>query len=191
MIVTRCLRRRRDGFTLAEIIVVMAIVAVAAAIVLAAVAGRARRGTTGALAQSFDALAGAVQEFRGDVRRFPGTLDILTAAPTASDVDACGSTLSVAARNRWDGPYLQRLIPSAGLPSGDATILNGLQRDPTTGTPQATATLYIVAIDVDQDIATELEREFDGNADFSGGAIRYITGATTDTVKYAMPIRGC
>lgn len=184
-------RRPPAGFTLAEMIIVLAIVAVTAAIVLTALAGRARSGTAGALAQSFNALSTAVQQFRGDVRRYPGRLDLLSAAPVAGDDDVCGTALSPAARNRWQGPYLQRPVPAAGLPAGDATILNDVQRSPATATPQDVGTLFIVAVDVDATIAEALEREFDGNADYTDGAIRYITGGATDTLKYAMPIRGC
>jgi prepilin-type N-terminal cleavage/methylation domain-containing protein len=184
-------RTRRAGFTLAEMILVMAIIAVAAAIVLAAVAGRARRGTTGALAGTFTAVSGAIQEFRGDVRHYPSQVDLLTTTPTGSDADACGNAFSTAARNRWAGPYLQRHVPAGGLPAGTATVLNDFQRSPTTGTPQQTATLFIIAIDVDADIAAALEEEFDGDGDDAAGAIRYITGSTTDTVKFAIPIRGC
>ncbi|NIQ58638.1 MAG: prepilin-type N-terminal cleavage/methylation domain-containing protein, partial [Gammaproteobacteria bacterium] len=45
------MRPQRPGFTLAEMIVVMAIIAIAAAIVLVSLAGRARASTAGALAR--------------------------------------------------------------------------------------------------------------------------------------------
>ncbi|NIQ58637.1 MAG: hypothetical protein GWN71_36345, partial [Gammaproteobacteria bacterium] len=92
----------------------------------------------------------------------------------AGDDDACGTNLSPAARNRWAGPYLQRPIPPAGLPAGDATILNALQRNPATAAPRDVGGLFIVVIGVDAEIADALEREFDGDGDPDAGTIRYI-----------------
>lgn len=185
------MRHPRDGFTLAEILIVMAIIAVVAAIILTALSGRVRSGTTTALAQDFTAMSSAIQQFRGEVRRYPGQLEILAVAPTTGDLDICGAALSPAAQNRWAGPYLQRPIPAAGLPAGDATILNDLQRSPATAAPQDLGTLFIVAIDVDPAIAADLEEEFDGDGNNAAGSIRYLSGTTTDTVKFAIPIRGC
>lgn len=182
----------RPGFTLAEMIIVLGIIVVLAAVILTQVAPQARRGGTAALAQNLNAVSTAITSFRGDVRRYPSTLAQLTRPLASGDVDVCGGNMPAVVRNRWHGPYLQRTVPAAGLPSGDATILNGLVRDPASGSFDSVATLYIIAVNVDRDAATDLEARFDGNADFSGGTVRWVSGgAAGDTLRFAVPIRGC
>ncbi|HKJ91543.1 MAG TPA: type II secretion system protein [Longimicrobiales bacterium] len=184
--------RSREGFTLAEMVIALAVIAMLAAIILVQVANQARRGSTAALAQSLSGVSSAVLSFRGDVRHYPATLTELTRPLVLGDVDACGGTLATAVRNRWAGPYLQRAVPATGVPAGDATILNGLVRSPATANPGDAGTLYIIAANVDRQTATELEAQFDGNADFTGGSIRWVSGgAAGDTLKYAVPVTGC
>lgn len=184
--------RLRPGFTLVEMVVVLAIIVALAAVILAQVANQAKRGGTAALAQNLNSVSTAINAFRGDVRRYPSSLAQLTRPLVNGDADACGGNMPAVVRNRWRGPYLQRAIPAGGLPSGDATILDGLLRVPATGNFNATGTLYVVAVNVDRDAATDLEAQFDGNADFTGGTILWIQGgAAGDTLRFAIPIRGC
>lgn len=184
--------RLRSGFTLVEMIVVLAIIITLAAVILAQVANQTRRGGTAALAQDLNAVSTAVASFRSDVRRYPSSLAQLTRPLVTGDLDVCGGNMPAVVRARWRGPYLQRAVPATGLRGGDATILNPLLRDPASGNPFSAGTLFITAVNVDRDAATDLETQFDGNADFSGGTIRWVSGgAAGDTLRFAIPVRGC
>ncbi|MES2941344.1 MAG: type II secretion system major pseudopilin GspG, partial [Pseudomonadota bacterium] len=93
-------RKRHDGFTLLELLVVMVIIGLLAAYVgprYFAQIGKSEQGTAKA---QIEALARALDTYRIDTGSYPGTekgLNALTAKP--------------ADESRWQGPYLQKAVP--------------------------------------------------------------------------------
>ena len=110
-------RRRMAGFTLLELLVVVAIIGLLSAYVGPRVLSHLGRSETAVAKAQVDAFAKALDTYRLDVGRYPSTeqgLAALVAAP--------------ATETRWRGPYLGKAVPndpwgkpyiyrSPGLPS--------------------------------------------------------------------------
>ena len=178
----------RRGFTLIEILVVLAVVLALAAIVIPQVAGRAREATPAALISSVSTLTDAIGQFKADVRRYPQRIEWL-GTNTGSPTDVCGNSIPAGLLDGWSGPYLQRRA-SGGIPAGDATIVNLLERADPAGT--TVSSIIIKAYDVRQADAETIDLQIDGVADLNAGTIRWTDIAgPTDTLYYYYPIRGC
>ena len=175
----------RRGFTLVEMLAVLTIILVLVAVIVPQVAQEARQATGPAVLSSMATIADAVAQFKADTRRYPGTLQVLV-NPGGSPTDICGSAIPAGLIGRWSGPYLQRQVPASGLTAGDAVIQNTLTRAVPSST--AVSSLIITATGVDQGIAEDIEEDLDGDADFSGGTIRW---SAPGTLTYHVPIRGC
>src|SRR5215213_8037641 len=103
-------RRLPRGFSLAEILVGIAITAVIAAMVLPVVFSRIRTSQGAALMQSYAGLSQGIAEFKRATTRYPLLLSSLTAQPAATDDDICGNDLTATNVALWRGPYASRQI---------------------------------------------------------------------------------
>jgi general secretion pathway protein G len=95
-------RRRRAGFTLIEVIVVIAIIATLAAVVGPAVFRNVGDSKTAAARSQVESFAMALGAYRLDNDVYPTSeqgLDALRSLPTTGD-----------APRRWRGPYLSKVI---------------------------------------------------------------------------------
>jgi general secretion pathway protein G len=97
-------RSKRAGFTLIEMLVVLAIIAVLAAVVGPEILRNVGDASTGAARSQVEMLGLALDQYRLDNQVYPTTeqgLAALRTAPTAGE----------APRN-WRGPYLRRALPA-------------------------------------------------------------------------------
>ena len=90
--------RRRQGFTLIEILVVVVIIAVLAAVVVPNVIGRIKDAKVSAAIANIKSFDNAIDQFHLDTGQIPASLDALTTNPGT---------------NKWNGPYFkgQSTIP--------------------------------------------------------------------------------
>lgn len=182
--------RTRHGFTLMEIMVVVAILLALAAVLLPQVANRARTATGTAVLSTSATLADAIAQFKADTRRYPAELRWLVSTTDGSPTDICGTPIPPGLLARWAGPYIQQHVRTAGVPAGDAVILNTVIREHAQSTTVSSAIL--TSVGVTRDLASDIEGQMDGDADFTSGTIRWAPGGTDpDTLKYYIPIRGC
>lgn len=98
--------RRRIGFTLAEVLVTIAIIAIMAAVLLPAVNSQLSKGDTSRIASDLTNLQSGIQAFVSDIRRYPSTTTQLLNALTGSDIN--GDTYPSSTISAWKGPYVSR-----------------------------------------------------------------------------------
>lgn len=193
---------RKSGFTFTEIVVALAIIAVLTAVILPGLTLRLRAGQATSIIQDLRAINVAIQQYRENVGRYPGSLNQL-ASSTVPQIDLCGNTLPSNLSALWRGPYLAQDVAN-GFVSGDANIKLPLIRNPPTAGPTYTSldgTLRIDIERVDSLSAETIESAFDGYTGsltrFDGGTVRWapVAGASgmgkIGTITYTMPIRGC
>ena len=97
-------RRGKAGFTLVEMLVVLAIIAVLAALVGPEIFRNVGDANSGAARSQVEMLGLALDQYRLDNQAYPSTeqgLAALRTAPTTGEPP-----------RRWRGPYLRRALPS-------------------------------------------------------------------------------
>lgn len=177
---------RRKAMTIVEVLIALAILAIIAAVLLPTTAGQLRDGHATALANQLANLRDAIGNYRQNVGAYPVSLTQLTTQPVVGDDDACGANLSNPELAAWRGPYINQNIVG-NMPVGNAVVVAALTRVTVAGT---TGLLRIRAAGVDTDIASQLEAQFDGNANFTTGTVLW-TAAGDDTLTFQIPVRGC
>lgn len=177
--------RRRSGFTLVEILVVLAVGLLLAAAFVPAMIGWLDRTRIDESAASLAGIAVAAASMWRDTGRYPGSLSHLTTPIAVGQTDICGATFGAAAAN-WAGPYLNRFVPTTGLP-----LPIGVARDVLTRIDPPPAWLLVVSIDdVSHEDAVALNRKVDADDSATAGAVRW--GTITDgavVLDYMIPIR--
>lgn len=167
---------KRAGFTLPEVLVTVAIVAVLAAMVVPAVTQQISKGDAPAFASSVGSLRTALTSFVSDVRKLPGEVSQLSTAITLTDEDLAtaadaGTAYIASVVARWRGPY-----ESSGMTTGQIPLGMGW----TTGDDLVDSLGYIVvtvtkagAVIAD---ATELDVAVDNGNGAAEGLIRWTPG---------------
>src|SRR5256885_3469690 len=111
--------RNRPAFTLAEILIAVAILAIISAVMIPTFAGRIATGEAQAFAAELGSLGEAIGNYRDNVGAYPLRLDYLVKLPPTSatePMNICSGLLSAKQVSSWRGPYTTRLIPTAASP---------------------------------------------------------------------------
>ena len=95
---------RRSGFTLPEVLVTVAIVAVLAAIVVPTVTSQLGKADAPGLSSSIGSLRTGVTAFVSDVRRYPRRISHLGNSISSTD-SALGLAVYGSGASKWKGPY--------------------------------------------------------------------------------------
>lgn len=175
------------GFTLLELTIVLAIVALMAGFIMTRMVGRTVDGEAAALSRNISSLADAVGAFRNDVRRYPSRLSYLTSEPGPGTTDSCGNPLPARFRAYWRGPYAERTIAAGGIASGTSTILDSIAR-----VVPADTVIRISVAEVDQGVAELVDRSFEASTSLTAGTVQWTdAGGGRGVLTYDMPVRGC
>lgn len=186
---------RLIGFTLAEILVALALIALLAAVLLPAVAGQILKGDASRVTQDLDAVRAGVEGFLADVHRYPGKYSdlatkITTSTVTHTDINGNGYPAGLVAK--WGGPYVTKDTVNAAVETGfGGTILNGFGKTlNTNGINYVTVRILGIApSDYDR-----IDQQIDGSATAcpacrNNGLLRLVI-STADTTKFlATPIQ--
>ena len=120
-------RSRRSGFTLPEVLVTVAIVAVLAAMVVPAVTQQIGKGDDSNLTAGVQSVRTAVTSFVADTRKFPGNMEDLFVRPADTDNDAFGSDYGAQAVSRWNGPYHVGTFSAGATELGFARVRDSIR----------------------------------------------------------------
>ncbi len=184
----------RRGFTLAEVLVTLAIIAVMAAVLLPALNQQLSKGDTGRLASDLTNIQTAAQAFISDVHRYPTTFGQLTtgianglsqaAVVGAFALNSDGTTSSIPStlQAKWKGPYIARdALTTTG---GGGTISPNFSA--------VVSYLTVSVTNVDRTDFSNIEATLDegtaSTTSSTAGSIRYSSGSSILTFL-ALPIQ--
>jgi prepilin-type N-terminal cleavage/methylation domain-containing protein len=187
--------KSRPGFSLAEILVSLAILAVVAAVVIPSIGGQLRSGDESRIQQDLTNIRAGIEQFLADVRRYPKSVGQLTNLPTTSHSGLIGGVFNSGQTGRWRGPYITKDSVTALNTGYDATITSVFDTLslPLSGlTFSATGTRYlrIFMVGFDSTNALRLDQKMD-DGDLLTGQIRWtMNTATADTLYYlTLPVQ--
>ena len=184
--------RRRSGFTLAEVLVVITILSILAAMTIPTVQSRINVSRGTAVAKELSSLTGSLQGFRTNVGLYPRFLSYLTTMPGAGAETYCSTgalgtlvTFTPTQTAKWRGPYISRLVTGDYTVVSNATIVN--QMTYFAGPP---AYLRIVVNSIDPAVADAAEEVIDGpvvTGSYTSGSFTWdgVNGA------YRIPVPTC
>lgn len=183
--------KSRPAFSVVEVIVATAIVAMLSAIVVPVVAEQIERRRVDSAITTLKALADAATAFRANVGMNPGHLVQLSTPITSADLNSCGIPYTTAAVNLWEGPYfISQLLLASGLPLSEDNL--GRVQNLLVRTPAGVATpgsLAFPVTNIPLDKVTEINAAVDGDLGATSGRVRWTTNA--DTLFYHVAINGC
>ena len=109
--------RAQQGFTLIEVLIVVVVIAILAAIVVPRILGAGREAREGQLRGNLHALRTSIALFQAHTGEYPATLDDLLKADATGMVGASGSPI---VPSLFRGPYFSPL-PTIALPTDPMT----------------------------------------------------------------------
>lgn len=177
--------RRRTGFTLPEVLVTIAIIAIIAAAVVPAVTSQIAKGDETTVTSAVNTMRTSMTTFVSDVRSFPSRLSQLTTVPAATtDTALSGTPYSAAQVGRWKGPYSTTSTFAAddSLPIGLSAFLGDSLKD---SLNFVVANIHINAGSAAANVAlaTRIEALFESTNDSLGGTIRWKNVNTQRRIK--------
>jgi len=192
--------RRRSGFTLAEVAVSAAIIALLAAVTMPSLSTFLDHQRVQATADKLEALGVGVAAFAGAVRSsaattstvYPGLISELSNQITlnsSASHNSCGTTgtFNATATANWssNGPFVSFYVPAGGLKTPMGMVSDSMVRNPTTATA---GTLSLRILSADTADANMLDLAVDGGDGPSAGTVRYTISAARADVSYLLPI---
>lgn len=179
-------KRQIRGFTLAEVLVTLSIIAIMAAVLLPALNSQIGKGDAGRVASDLTNIQTGAQAFLSDVHRYPASLTHLTTQITTANTDLLGAAYPSTLAAKWKGPYVQK---DAISPSGIGTFTTNFG---TTTGGNGVNYLSVSLTNVSQADFARIEDLLDeGNqssTSSTSGLVRY--SSTNSTLTYlALPIQ--
>jgi prepilin-type N-terminal cleavage/methylation domain-containing protein len=183
--------RRLAGFTLAEIIVALTLIALLAAVLLPTVAGQILKGDASRVVQDLNAVRAGAEQFVADVHRYPGKYSDLSKLITTSNTDILGSTYPSGLVARWSGPYVTKDTLSAVIETGFG---GNIQNTFTTITHTNNISyLTVVVVGISANDFDKVDEVVDGPsvspAGRTSGLLRFVSNVADSTRFLAVPIQ--
>lgn len=178
----------KRGFTLAEVLVTLSIIAIMAAVLLPALNSQISKGDAGRVASDLTNIQTGAQAFLSDVHRYPASLAHLTNTITSSQTDLLGQQYPSTLASKWKGPYVQKDAVSAtgvgNIVSAFTSVAGGNLVNYLTVTVQNVSATDFARI---EDL---LDEGASSTASATSGLVRWVQSGTTGTMTYlALPIQ--
>lgn len=197
----------RRGFSLAEVLVALLIIALLAAVTIPTFMGRITSGEGQALAAELGALGDGIRRYQENVGNYPPRLDYLAVLP-ATPTDFCSPAAALSNREKagWRGPYVTRNIPTPTVAPAppvfyvvnNDTINITLVRTPTVPNSAVRNFIEISVIALDSTKAAVVEESIDGGTlNYADGNVTWIRSTipgaipVLGTLRYRVPVAGC
>ena len=190
-------RRRtwsRRGVTLIEIVVVITVLLILAAAMVPSLIGGVDRDRVSSSVDALQDITEAMTAMRTDNQDWPGRISHMSKPITTSDRNVCwASGYSSGRVSNWAGPYIDRVVPSTGLPISIGVIKDSVYRSQVSGND---ALLTIEVQNVSVEDAFGVNTAVDNDGDVAGRTTGTVQWSTTSpeglvTLFYYRPIRGC
>jgi type II secretory pathway pseudopilin PulG len=179
-------------------LIVLALIATLSAVLYPAVMNKLTEARAAAITQTLDGINQAVQNYRGNVGRFPRTLSQLSTKPATAALELCQGTTPDVNIDQWRGPYASRTFVAAGTQVGDGTVQDVLRRVPANNASTAFGVAYVDVTSVDSAVAVLIESSFDGGnpLSYTAGTVQWTRAAAlpagpVGTLSFGIPVRGC
>lgn len=164
--------RDRSGFSLLEMVVVMALIAILATVVVPAVIAQTAKGEAARVLSDLEAVTTGVKVYRVETSRWPSSITHLVQRPLATDMDLDSTALNQGLVDRWNGSYLEQPVPGPR-----ATGFAGKIRDAFTKTDDGFLALEIESLA--EDHQRQIDRVIDGAVNAASGRVTYGAGVLT------------
>jgi prepilin-type N-terminal cleavage/methylation domain-containing protein len=178
----------KAGFTLAEVLVALALIALLAAVLLPTVAGQILKGDAGRVQADLEGVRSGIDQFLADVRRYPLKYSNLSKVITTSDSDITPNPYNNGHVGRWVGPYVVKDTVTATVPTGFGGFITNrfMKTVHTNGANYVTVVVTgIAGVDFDR-----VDLLVDGVVNRTGGLLRWVSAGGIDSTKYlATPIQ--
>jgi len=180
--------RRTEGFTLAEVLVTLALLALLGAALLPVVAGQILKGDAGRVTEDLRAVQLGIEQFLGDIHRYPGKYSDLSKVITVANTDINAAAYSAGLVGKWAGPYVAKDTVNASVPTGyGGSITNTFMKIANTN---AINYVTIVITGINGTDFDRIDLQFDGVVNRTGGLLRWVSSGGIDSTKYlATPIQ--
>lgn len=187
----RAIQRSRDGLTLVEVLVILAILATLSAALVPVVTGQLGKASVQRVVTDLNGVRTGSEAFIADIHRYPGDVDDLTTPIDGADYDLVDrSPYPTGLIDRWGGPYIDRAMPDDGsIETGfGARLLDSLEVVPHDVTAIDYLTVLVTSIPTTS--CADVDETLDGGDGAATGRLLCIDGgADPDTLKYlAIPI---
>lgn len=171
--------RKKQGFSVAEILVALMIMALLSAVLIPAIGGHVRRSDAGRIAADLTVVQSAIHSFAGDIHRYPANVSELMNAVTGLSTDVNGAPFPANLTPKWKGPYLERdpstSLGVVGLNTTFGTLVGA------NGITYLTIMLTSVPSTDFGNIEAILDEGTATSTSSTAGAVRYSAGTTTLT----------
>lgn len=176
----------RRGFSLAEILVAVALIAILSAVMLPGLNSHLRKSDAARLAGDLTSIQTGAQEFVADVHRFPSAITQLTTPITTSAADVDGSTIPPYLVAKWKGPYLAKTnIANTSVGSISPTLIS--VNDASTNVNYLTVVITSPSYTEFQELEALLDPGTAPASSATLGVVRW--SSTTSTILFlALPI---
>ena len=176
------------GFTLAEILVALALMALLAAVLLPTVAGQILKGDAGRVGQDLQAVRGGAEQFLADVHRYPGRYSDLSKVIAIANTDLLGSNYNAGLVSKWKGPYVTKDTVNSAVDTGfGGSITNTFARVTNTNAIQY---LTVVIVGISGPDFDKIDEQVDGVINRTSGLLRWNSTGGIDSTKFlAIPIQ--